>query len=358
MKLLFLLSISVLFSLSTFAQIQIPDVSIPLVISDNAGNSRTLEFGLDSSATDGIDVNLDESDLPPFPPAGAFEARFILPEGGFSGVLSSYKDFRQGIIPFTGTVEHRIRYQVGFGANAVIVSWDFDSTVTGVLQDLAGGAFINVNMFGADSFIVTLPDFITSLRVIITYDNVVPVELSSFTASVVNNSVQLNWVTVSEMNNKGFEVERKRNTGWENIGFIHGSGTTTERKAYFFVDDNISGSGIFSYRLKQIDFSGSYEYSHLVNVEVSLPSGFVLEQNFPNPFNPSTTIRFSLPEKSNVRLIIYNQIGQKVDNLINGVFEAGYYSYDWNASGMPSGIYFYELLTDNFKSIRKLNLIK
>ncbi|MEJ5263674.1 MAG: hypothetical protein WHT45_13400, partial [Ignavibacterium sp.] len=130
--------------------------------------------------------------------------------------------------------------------------------------------------------------------------SVIPVELTSFTANVIDNNVQLIWTTATELNNKGFEIQRSvilsgaRNFSWEAAGFINGNGTSTESHNYSFVDKNVA-SGKYAYRLKQIDFDGSFEYSDIVEVEIINPEEFVLEQNYPNPFNPKTIISFSVP---------------------------------------------------------------
>ncbi len=175
----------------------------------------------------------------------------------------------------------------------------------------------------------------------------------------MNKTVVLEWSTATETNNKGFEVQKKFVfRGWEVIGFVSGSGTTTETRDYNFSDDLLS-EGIYSYRLKQIDFDGSYEYSSEVNIEVSFPNEFNLAQNYPNPFNPSTVIEFSLPENAgNVQLLIYNALGEKVAELLNTELATGIHAYDWNASGMVSGMYFYELRTEKFSSVKKMLLLK
>ena len=177
---------------------------------------------------------------------------------------------------------------------------------------------------------------------------IVPVELTSFTAKVSNGEVLLNWKTATETNNLGFEVERKNqstNNGvWQLIGFVEGNGTTTESHSYSFSDDisSINASSL-SYRLKQIDFNGVFEYSHIILVDNLAPSDFVLEQNYPNPFNPSTTIKFGLPEKSNVVITVYNSLGAEVVTLVNEVREAGSYEIEFNANNFSSGIYYYKI---------------
>ncbi len=118
-------------------------------------------------------------------------------------------------------------------------------------------------------------------------------------------------------------------------------------------------TGIYKYRLKQIDFNGTFAYSKEIEIAVNfIPENYALEQNYPNPFNPTTTIKFALPEAANVTLTIYNSLGQKVRELINSNLEAGNYNYKWNAKNSAVGIYIYELKTEKFVSIKKMLLLK
>ncbi len=196
-------------------------------------------------------------------------------------------------------------------------------------------------------------------KFLINTDYVTPVELTGFTATADINNVQLNWTTKTEVNNSGFDILRcSDNNAWGKIGFVPGTGTTSEPTNYSFRDKQLK-SGNYFYRLKQIDFDGSCEYSDVVNVFISAPTVFNLRQNYPNPFNPSTTIQFSLPENTNnVRLFIYNMLGEKVAELVNSKLEAGSYSYQWNAKDNVSGIYIYELRTGKFVSVKKMLLLK
>jgi len=187
---------------------------------------------------------------------------------------------------------------------------------------------------------------------------VLPVELTSFTASVINQQVKLNWLTASELNNNGFEVQRKaEGHDFVTVGFVKGNGTSTSKREYSFVDKSIA-SGKYSYRLKQIDFSGAYNYSNTVEVEVKILDSYSLEQNYPNPFNPTTKIGYVLKDKSNAKVAIMNAIGQEVAVLINEEQEAGYHQLDFNASNLPSGIYFYKLEAGNFTKTMKMILLK
>src|SRR3990170_3919242 len=187
----------------------------------------------------------------------------------------------------------------------------------------------------------------------------IPVELISFSASVKDNSITLSWTTATEINNRGFEIQRRNeNNTWLIIGFIHGKGTTTEVQSYSFIDENLT-SGKYSYRFKQVDFDGRFEYSNIVNVKIGSPLSFELSQNYPNPFNPTTTINFTLPEKTNVSLKVYNILGSQVAQVLNEVKDAGSYSVNFKAQGLSSGIYIYKISTGSGKEIsRKMTLLK
>lgn len=192
----------------------------------------------------------------------------------------------------------------------------------------------------------------------ITADDPIPVELTSFTASVYGNNVILQWTTATELNNSGFEVERRtKDTNYETLGFVAGSGTTTEQRSYIFNDVKVP-DGKYIYRLKQIDFSGQFNFSYEIEVEVITPAVYALEQNYPNPFNPSTTINYSIAEASVVKIAIYNLLGQEVALPVNEFQEAGAHSITFNASDLTSGAYFYTIETPQFKQTRKMLLAK
>jgi hypothetical protein len=195
----------------------------------------------------------------------------------------------------------------------------------------------------------------------------VPVELSSFTASVGDNSVSLNWITATETNNSGFELQRKTNDTWEKVAFIKGMGTTTERSEYAYTDDfkYQSVSGEITYRLKQIDLDGSFNYSNQINVTVDFtPKEYTLYQNYPNPFNPSTKIKFALPFDSRVKISVYNILGELVNVILDEVRTAGYHDVQFTGSNMPSGMYIYSIQAKSvdgkkdYTSVKKMMLIK
>jgi hypothetical protein len=188
----------------------------------------------------------------------------------------------------------------------------------------------------------------------------VPVEMASFNANIINKKVILDWTTATETNNKGFNIERKCGNGdWNNIGFVNGNGTTTNISKYSFIDEKVTTSGSCSYRLGQVDFDGTISYSKEINVNVSNgPRSFELMQNYPNPFNNSTTIRYQIPNNSTVSLKIFDALGCEIRSLVDRKQDAGEYGLTFDAADLSSGLYFIVFQADNFKSTKKMFLLK
>ena len=200
--------------------------------------------------------------------------------------------------------------------------------------------------------------------IIIYVYGIVPVELSSFTAAAFNKEVVLNWTTSSELNNLGFEIERKslsNEFGWQTIGFVEGSGNSTAPINYSFTDKNPI-RGTLLYRLKQVDFDGSFKYYVAEGVNFAGVYNYALEQNYPNPFNPSTVINYSIPVDGNVELTVYNILGSEVAVLVNEFKEAGNYSVEFSTedlkSSLGSGVYIYTLKSGSFTQTRKMVILK
>ncbi|MDO8550665.1 MAG: T9SS type A sorting domain-containing protein [Ignavibacteria bacterium] len=198
---------------------------------------------------------------------------------------------------------------------------------------------------------------------IVMYDNsTIPVELSSFTALVMSNAVSLTWSTATETNNQGFEVQRKsvnENNEWKQIDFVQGKGSTTELTNYSFEDKNLL-PGRYLYRLKQLDFDGSFEYYELNSeVIIEAPNTFSLNQNYPNPFNPTTNISFNIPESGNVNLKVYNVLGNEVATLFNNELNAGNHNVIFNAIDFSSSVYYYRVEVEGkFIETKQMILLK
>jgi hypothetical protein len=205
-------------------------------------------------------------------------------------------------------------------------------------------------------------DGATDLSAQINGDDNIPVELTSFTATSKDGIVELNWITATETNNQGFEVQRNTGSEFVTIGFVQGHGTITETQEYSYFDNNVS-SGSYTYRLKQIDYNGSFAYSDIVEVEVVTPNTYALDQNYPNPFNPSTRIEFKLKVDSKVSLKVFDVLGQEVANLVNATLVAGAHNVDFDASALNTGVYLYRLEAtgidgSNFVDVKKMILTK
>lgn len=188
---------------------------------------------------------------------------------------------------------------------------------------------------------------------------IVPVELTSFSAIINSNLVNLIWQTATELNNLGFEIQRSyENEEWENIGFVRGNGTSAIINNYSFLDPIKNFNQKYYYRLKQINNDGTFEFSDVIEVKSGVPTKSELYQNYPNPFNPNTEINFLLTKSGYVKLIVYNSLGAEIANLIDGFVNAGNHSILFKAENLSSGIYFYTIISENFTSTRKMLLIK
>jgi hypothetical protein len=196
-----------------------------------------------------------------------------------------------------------------------------------------------------------------------------PVELSVLKAIVSNSVATLVWSTATEVNNYGFEVERRKiqnvegrseKVEWQKIGFVKGSGNSNTPSEYSYADEKLA-AGNYEYRLKQIDLNGSFKYSQNVEISVAVPKEFSLNQNYPNPFNPATTIQYDIPNVGTqyiVSLRVFDIVGREVATLVNETKEAGSYEVNFNASQLASGVYLYKLQVGNFTSVKKLMLMK
>ncbi len=212
-------------------------------------------------------------------------------------------------------------------------------------------------------------------------DPILPVTLLYFEGFAFSDRVLLRWGTATEINNYGFDIERTKllPLQWETIGFEFGHGNSNSPKHYIFWDTTVVDTSVYAYRLKQINTDGTFEYTdtihvnfHVTDVEINyfsdIPDFYELKQNYPNPFNSSTIIEFSLPNRANVSLKIFNTLGEIVFEFTFGELNAGGYSVEWkgvNSDGdiAGSGIYFYKLFINgennlNSTQVMKMSLVK
>jgi lysophospholipase L1-like esterase/sugar lactone lactonase YvrE len=190
-------------------------------------------------------------------------------------------------------------------------------------------------------------------------EKALPVELTAFTAAARSGGILLQWRTATEVNNYGFDVERRSaQQGWERIGFVPGSGTTNSPNEYSFTDSR-EAEGVFHYRLKQIDRDGKIAYSREVEASVEIvPSGFAVSQNYPNPFNPSTMISYALPQPAMVSVKVFDLLGREVATLVNEYKQAGRYVVSFNGAQASSGIYLCKVQAGGSVAIKKMQLVK
>lgn len=315
-----------------------------------------------------------------YPNTGSLTFQVVLYSNGrimfyYNNMTGTLNSATVGIENSTGTVGLQVAFNAAYIANNLAVKiaaepdWLAITNQTGTIYNGNSlGVVLQMNTNGLDlgqysmDMVISTNDPLQpqlTVPIVMMVEEEIPVELVSFTAQLTGNAVNLNWITATETNNRGFSVERRLTSSenWAEIGFIPGRGTTTEQTSYSFTD-NLDRQGSFAYRLKQFDFDGTFAYSNVVFIDAVKPDKYELAQNYPNPFNPMTTIKFGLPENSQVMLTIYNALGEKIAELINTTLEAGYHKVDFDASNLPSGIYLYKINAGNFVETRKMMLIK
>jgi hypothetical protein len=311
------------------------------------------------SAGTGFSSNLDgNQEVPPVTTNATGTASLTLTGAGLEfsltveGLTFTAAHFHNAAVGVNGGVVRTITNDfAGNTASGLWSSTDSEPLTPGLINELlAGNIYINVHTTANPGGEIRGQLNVTAV--------IIPVELTSFTADVINGSVELNWSTATETNNSGFEIQRRVEfTQWDKVGFVTGRGTTTESQTYSYTDKLVK-NGSYSYRLKQIDYDGSFEYSDVVDVEVTAPIEFALHQNYPNPFNPSTTIRFELKLSGQTLLKIYDLLGKEVFRLVDEELEAGAYKVTFDANALSSGIYYYRLETSSFNQVRKMILLK
>jgi photosystem II stability/assembly factor-like uncharacterized protein len=263
---------------------------------------------------------------------------------GFS-VAAKFRHFTDSILFITGYATYR---SLDGGEN-----WTLFNEVTGIRIN-------NFNLLNGG-----LGFAVGEIGMLLKYqDDDVPVELIMLDHKIFIDQIILNWLTVTEINNRGFYVEKSFDCyNWDEIGFVNGMGTTTEKNYYSFTDNNINAA-IQYYRLRQVDYNGEYQYSAVVEIKTHFQNlKFNLFQNYPNPFNPSTKISFSIAMNSIVTIKIFDMLGKEITTLINKDMAAGSYNIEFNASGYPSGVYFYKLIAEGangeiFSSVKKMMILK
>ncbi len=335
-----------------------------IVINDNASTLVSYGIGNHTNGTGPVDVDL-MSNIIINNHSGNTGSSAIGLIPATSVLASNYNDLfsNQNLVNFQGTLYADLAsWQVTTqDVNSVSKSVNFvsatDLHLTGASNgdtDLAGTPIAGITTdIDGDTRSATFPYMGADEAPI-----PIPVELIAFSASYTNGMVMLKWTTATETNNQGFEIQRKSFGEYETLGFVNGSGTTTQPQSYNFTDNNV-GNGVYNYRLKQMDFDGTYSYSNVIEVDVTTPLQFELSQNYPNPFNPATMINYQIAAPVNVNLIIYNTLGEEVAVLINNQFtDAGQHSVRFDGSNLASGTYIYRLTAGDFVQTKKMMLTK
>ena len=277
---------------------------------------------------------------PPLASTGKFGNAYIsfAPVGG-NGYTFDIKLYYDPALIGTISNENRISM-----ANYVNSEWThYDTELDNMLRTVNKTGLADLTLFSIDD-----------------YDYPMPVQLESFTGSVSGRNVFLNWKTSFEINNAGFEVERRSefDSKWKKIGFVPGNGTKNSESIYSYNDMDLN-TAKYNYRLKQVNYNNSFEYYALnSDIVIGKPAEYDISQNYPNPSNPSSQIKFQLPADANVTLKVYDIQGREVKTLIENYLAAGYYSALFDGTNIASGIYFYRLKADGFSKTLKLILVK
>lgn len=293
---------------------------------------------------------------------------------GAGGAIITWDDLRNGTDNDIYAQKLNASGVVQWTSNGVAVSAaTYEQSVPQIVSDGAGGAIIVWNDYRNGNNDIYASRLFS--------DGSLPVQLQSFSGRHLAGTlmVRLEWRTISEINNYGFRVQR-RGQGEPNFttipnSFIPGHGTTLEPHDYTFIDSTVTAAGTYYYRLRQYDLDGIIHHLPEILVEVittsvpeDVPMSFALEQNYPNPFNPATTIAFQIPQHTlptHVSLKVFDVLGRDVRTLVNDVQDAGFKSVQFDAYGLPSGVYGYRLVVYNpadgaalFAATKKLMLIK
>src|ERR1035438_3942280 len=289
--------------------------------------------------------------------AGLIKVAAVLPSNG-SGTGANISN----IAPGTRVGRMRLTNSVPFTTPKLNINWNFNAVSPNYATKLS--AYIPATAGGINTDITDPTEYCNARA-----NPATPVELTSFVSNVSGREVDLNWETKTELNTRQFEIDRSLlNTAgsastWSSIGVRKAAGTSVSPIKYSYTDKNLQ-AGKYQYRLKMIDNDGAYKLSYVVKTEIALPKDFALSQNYPNPFNPSTKIDYQVPVDAKVILEVYNIAGQKVVELVNQEQSAGYYTVDFGASKLSSGVYIYRIVAsdkatgNNFSSIKKMMLLK
>ena len=359
-----LLSFVLVLVFSAIGVAQNAQIEFPLILKDAAGDSAVLWFGVDPSGTDGIDKHLQEEELPPLPPSKVFDVRFIgddinLPQIG----LGSFRDIRRGDATFSGEVKHGIALQTTNNSRLTIY-WDFPENITGNLVDLYGGTYLKKLMSGKGELSISLVTVVNRILMTVNY------KAPSLTISSPNGGEVLRiyedaafeWTSNFVKGEVTLFLSRDNGATFENLAQAENTGS------YVWT---VAGAPSDACLLKITDATGAvidhsdatFSIQHITEATSAVqPTNFEVSPNYPNPFNPQTTIEFYAPFAAPIKAEIINAAGQYVRTLTDQVFSAGKHALIWNGlddSGKKAagGIYFYRIRFGENQHIGKMMLM-
>ena len=343
-----------------------PQISLQLTLSTGAKTFDDMHFGLDMRATDGYDSDSGLQEDPNLPPANpGLEGRFIRVT---TDKKESFRDYR-----FTDgsnqTVKHYFKIKKADSSDddedEVKISWNLPGYASGVLKDgnteatisaMSGSGSTSINNNIAGDPAITL--FLMEIQYTNIPKELLPVELTSFTALVQEGQAVLRWETASELNNAGFEVQQLVEGSFQTIGFVDGAGTTNEAQTYSFRTGTLA-AGQHDFRLKQIDFDGTFAYSDVASVDVSFAGAAVMQAAHPNPFNPQTQFSLTIAQEQKVTLHVYDMLGRQVQTLYQGILAPSEaHRFTFEAGNLPSGRYFIRAVGQYFTKSQTVTLLK
>lgn len=345
---------------------QSPAVSVPLTLSDSVGISTTLYFGLDPTATDGLDTKLNEQSLPPLPPSGAFDARLLLP----SGTDASQRDYRNGTAEFDGSITYELQFQPSAGSY-IAIAYALPAGISAILQDEVTGTIINAALSGTGKYRVANATVLNRLKLIVSYslDKVIPeapVPLYPVN-NAANEPVDENFVWLKAANASSYILDISKYSDFRTNVFHDSTLTDTTIKVKGFALGATyywrvtAANGLERSVASQV-FSFTTGPTAVRTQHSNIPDKFSLEANFPNPFNPATEISYSLPQAGFVSLKVYDILGNLVAQLVNETKAAGYHHVRFDAGKLQSGVYIARIevksALQSFIQVRKMVYLK
>jgi hypothetical protein len=344
---------------------QSPAIDLPLIVSSDAGSKLELHFGLDSLATDTLDNELDEKELPPFPPSDVLEARFIgddvlLPQLG----QGTYYDYRMGDADFEGTKTHELKSQIGAGTK-ITFKWNLPKGITGLIQDFFNGVLINKVMSGSDSLVLEKAKFLEKLLMIIKYTGI-PLTPKLVSPANDSSNIFINPSLYWHPSRTADSYQLQIDTVADFLSIVIDESGIADTSFKINVLEKYSS---YYWRVNATSAKGTSDWSEVWHFttgnetpvsqfESTTPLKFNLSQNYPNPFNPSTIIRFTLPKQLKVRLQIFDLLGREIAVLLDQEMQPGEHQVVCELSHLPNGVYIYRLSAGRFVEQRKMILLK